>query len=181
MFRPNTGIDLNDFPALGTPVSSNRGSAPGSLPPQPPSSSILPSNRFANYPSSTSNPNHLQDVLLGNSGPVAGNSTQVDYGVPSSSPLGSFPPVHNAAAAAAAAAAYAGHAASDHHQLAGARGLAPRTFSMDDFPALRSSASSAASPYSNDLAPGSINPKGEPWDYAAARESITELMKRACD
>ncbi|KAI8138104.1 hypothetical protein BJV82DRAFT_321824 [Fennellomyces sp. T-0311] len=167
MFRPNTGIDLNDFPALGTPASNSRAAPTGSLPPQPPSSSLLPSNRFANYPSTPSNSNHVQDAFL--SGGAGTGSNVSDFGtVTSSSPLGSYQPVHSAAAAA-----YAGHA--NDHQLATARGLAPRTFSMDDFPALRSSAAApgaSAPPFGNDLATSAINSKAEPWDYPGAREAL---------
>ena len=188
MFRPNTGIDLNDFPALGTPASNSRGTPTGSLPPQPPSSSLLPSNRFANYPSTPSNSNHVQDAFLG-SGAGAGNNVS-DFGaVNSSSPLGSYQPVHsNAAAAAAAAAAYAqgGNGGNDHQlSAAAARGLAPRTFSMDDFPALRSSATAGAAgnagpPFGNDLAAAAaaaansaaMSSKTEPWDYTGARETM---------
>ncbi|KAI9497136.1 hypothetical protein BDB00DRAFT_17267 [Zychaea mexicana] len=171
MYRPSTGIDLNDFPALGTPASSNRGTPTGSLPPQPPSSSLLPSNRFANYPSTPSNSNHVQDAFLGTGAGAAGASNNVsDFGtVTSSSPLGSYQPVHSGGAAA-----FAGHA--NDHQLATARGLAPRTFSMDDFPALRSSATTAggaaAPPFGSDLANSAINSKAEPWDYAGARETM---------
>ncbi|KAJ8654139.1 hypothetical protein O0I10_010215 [Lichtheimia ornata] len=181
MFRPNTGIDLNDFPALGSPASSTRTPNAGSLPPQPPSSSLLPSNRFANYPSTPSNSTHLQDALLGTGSAVtaAGNSNAAvanEFGVVSgSSPLGSYQPVHSATAAAAA---YAGHG--DHHVLANARSLAPRTFSMDEFPALRSSSTApgAATPFGNDLsAANSLASKGavggEPWDYASARDSMS--------
>ncbi|KAI7856307.1 hypothetical protein BDC45DRAFT_64999 [Circinella umbellata] len=184
MFRPNTGIDLNDFPALGTPASNSRGTPTGSLPPQPPSSSLLPSNRFANYPSTPSNSNHVQDAFLG-SGAGAGNNVS-DFGaVNSSSPLGSYQPVHsNAAAAAAAAYAQGGNGANDHQlSAAAARGLAPRTFSMDDFPALRSSATTGAAgnagpPFGNDLAAAAVansaamSSKTEPWDYSGPRETM---------
>lgn len=180
MFRPNTGIDLNDFPALGSPASSTRTpNASGSLPPQPPSSSLLPTNRFATYPSTASSSTHLQDTLLGTGSAVtaAGNSniaaaTANDFVVSGSSPLGSYQPVHSASAAAAA---YAGHG-SDHHVLANTRGLAPRTFSMDEFPALKSSttAPGAATPFGNDLSVASKSAVGgEPWDYTAARESMS--------
>lgn len=170
MFRPNTGIDLNDFPALGTPASSSRAAPAGSLPPQPPSSSLLPSNRFATYPSSASNPNHLQEALLGSG--AAANTNVSDFGgVQTSSPLGSYQGVHSASAAAA----YSGHSG-DHHQLATARGLAPRTFSMDDFPALRSS---AAPSFGNDMSTSALNSKPEPWDYSG-REGIPSSLNGTC-
>lgn len=160
MFRPNTGIDLNDFPALGTPAASNSRATP-TVPPQTPSS-LLPSNRFANYPSTPSNSNHLQDALLG-SGAVS------DF--PSSSP---YQPV----------AAYGG-AASDHALAAAVAarggGGGPRTYSMDEFPALRSSTAAAAAgvPFGNEMANvNAMNSKPEPWDYyyAGARDAMPESL-----
>ena len=44
--RPNNTIDLNDFPALGTTASNGR---PSTSEPRL-QSSMLPNNRFANYP-----------------------------------------------------------------------------------------------------------------------------------
>lgn len=63
--RPNTTIDLNDFPALGTTTSNGRPAT--SLPPQ---SSMLPNNRFANYP--PTDHSLLGNVDFGASSPYRG-------------------------------------------------------------------------------------------------------------
>lgn len=63
--RPNNTIDLNDFPALGTAASSGRPAS--SLPPQ---SSMLPNNRFANYP--PTDHSLLGNVEFGASSPYRG-------------------------------------------------------------------------------------------------------------
>lgn len=63
--RPNNTIDLNDFPALGTAASNGRPAS--SLPPQ---SSMLPNNRFANYP--PTDHSLLGNVEFGASSPYRG-------------------------------------------------------------------------------------------------------------
>ncbi|KAG0179506.1 hypothetical protein DFQ28_002736 [Apophysomyces sp. BC1034] len=143
MFRHNTGVDLNDFPALGAPSESNRGIAKTSLP-------LIQSSRLASYAttaSTNSNVNHLQDTLMGN-----GAANLSDFSLQASSPLGNHqpPPLPPQ---------------TGYDLLAAAHGLAPRTFSVDEFPALRSS----AGPFGNN----SPMNKPEPWlSYGGVRENM---------
>ncbi|KAI8874492.1 hypothetical protein K501DRAFT_204539 [Backusella circina FSU 941] len=125
MFRQTPGVDLNDFPALGTPT--NR-------------SSTQASNRVAASYASTAGTALMQDPsLLGN------NNDLSDYNLP----MGALYPMQNNNA--------------QQSDLA-RRAVGPRGFSMDDFPALRSSSSAFAPP------------KQEAWSGYAARDATpTEL------
>lgn len=58
MFRPNTGVDLNDFPVLGTPASSNRNNLAPSLSPSSnvyPNATAVNSNSRISYASTAGN------------------------------------------------------------------------------------------------------------------------------
>ncbi|KAG0172626.1 hypothetical protein DFQ28_010173 [Apophysomyces sp. BC1034] len=125
MFPRNSGADLNDFPALGTPLSTNRGN------PASGQSSLMPSSRLASY-ASTAGTNQLGNALMN-------NSVLADFSLQNSS-LGSY------------------QQNLPNDQLA-APGPGSRNFSMDDFPALRSSS------FTNNHA------KAEVWEYPGIREA----------
>lgn len=142
MFRPNTAADLNEFPALGTPPTMNRTAAG--------------SNRLASYASTAGNngfpPQHQQQQQesLMDSGMNDFNSHKANNGLSAA-----FPPIQGRF---------------NTNELPSAsnnnRNLAPRSFSMDEFPALRSS----ASPFDNAIGRESGG-KPEQWlDYANLRE-----------
>ncbi|CAO3652398.1 unnamed protein product [Cunninghamella echinulata] len=109
MFRPNTGVDLNDFPVLGTPASSNRTNLTPSL---SPSSNVYPnttnvnSNTRISYASTAGTPF--------NNGPFSQQN-----GIYQPDPLSTT---------AVRSGGNGGNTGT----------LNQRTFSMDDFPALNS-------------------------------------------
>jgi hypothetical protein len=144
MFRPNTTADLNEFPALGTPPTMNR-------------TAVTPSNnRLASYASTAGNngfqQQQQQESLM---------DSMNDFSSHKGNALGaSFPPIppqarfNNVAGTA------------ELPPSLNNRNLAPRSFSMDEFPALRSS----ASPFDNAIGRESGG-KPEQWlDYANLRE-----------
>lgn len=146
MFRHSNGIDLNDFPALGAPQASNRGNATTSM------SSLQPS-RLASYATTAganANVNHLQEALVGN-----GAASMPDFSLRDSSSLGSYqPPL--------------APRQSGYEQLTTARGIAPRTFSVDEFPALQSSTGA--------FGDNSPMNKQESWlSYNGMREGIASV------
>ncbi|KAF7722129.1 hypothetical protein EC973_003673 [Apophysomyces ossiformis] len=125
MFPRNSGADLNDFPALGSSLSTNRGN------PTSGQSSLMPSSRLASY-ASTAGTNQMGNTLMN-------NSVLADFSLQNSS-LGSY------------------QQSLPNDQLA-APGPGSQNFSMDDFPALRSSS------LNNNHA------KAEAWDYHGVREA----------
>lgn len=143
MFRPNPGVDLNDFPVLGTPPSSSNRAA--MTPTMSPSSSMLPSSNGSNrisYASTagthfdsdsiSSHINHRQDILLG--GPFS-NSPFNQQHQSGGYQQDSLPPPSSARPNIGSTGSLVGQ----------------RTFSMDDFPALRSTDG------------GYMKPRQEPW------------------
>jgi hypothetical protein len=136
MFRPNTTADLNEFPALGTPPTMNR-TVPTSTPSMP--------NRLASYASTAGNngfpPQQPQDMDNGMDFSAHSNKNPLAFSRNNFNGA-ELPPSSNN------------------------RNLAPRSFSMDEFPALRSS----ASPFDNAIGRESGG-KPEQWlDYANLRE-----------
>lgn len=144
MFRPNTTADLNEFPALGTPPTMNRSAAPSN-------------NRLASYASTAGNGFQQQQESLMDS--------MNDFSHKGNT-LGSFPPIppqgrfNNLTGT------------SELPPSSNNRNLAPRSFSMDEFPALRSS----ASPFDNAISRESGG-KPEQWlDYANLREGQQGML-----
>lgn len=160
MFRPNTAADLNEFPALGTPPTMNRTAAG--------------SNRLASYASTAGNngfpPQQQQQESssLMDAGMNDFNSHKGNNGLSAA-----FPPIQGRFNANDLPSA-----ASNNNNNTN-RNLAPRSFSMDEFPALRSS----ASPFDNAIGRESGG-KPEQWlDYANLREGGqqgNEKNKREC-
>ncbi|KAL0094934.1 hypothetical protein J3Q64DRAFT_1624085, partial [Phycomyces blakesleeanus] len=136
------GVDLNEFPALGTPPTSNRGN--------PATTGPMPSGRLASYASTAGtnvNANHLQETLIGNG--MAMN----DYGMQNSSSMAYQTPPNGFPLPT--------------DQLG--RGLGPRSFSVDDFPALRNPDNAFGNAIANEPSP--MNGKPEPWrEYSGPRE-----------
>lgn len=154
MFRPNTTADLNEFPALGTPPTMNR-------------TAVTPSNnnRLASYASTAGNGfQQQQESLMESMNDFAHNNKG------NSSLAGSFPPIppHQARFNNVAGNNTELPPSSNNNSNSNSsqRNLAPRSFSMDEFPALRSS----ASPFDNAIGRESGG-KPEQWlDYANLRE-----------
>ncbi|KAI9475936.1 MAG: hypothetical protein EXX96DRAFT_575187 [Benjaminiella poitrasii] len=155
MFRPNTTADLNEFPALGTPPALNRTSVvPNSTPAM---ATRLGAGSSSSYASTTGNngfphqPQHPQD--LENSMDFIGhNNNNSNKNV-----LG-FNRNNN----------FNGELSLSSNTNNANRNIAPRSFSMDEFPALRSTTSNST--FDNAMNRDSGN-KPEQWlDYANLRE-----------
>ncbi|KAI8328000.1 hypothetical protein BC941DRAFT_246948 [Chlamydoabsidia padenii] len=128
MFRPNPGVDLNDFPVLGTPPSSSgRGGA--MTPTISPSSSMLPNSNGGN--------NNRTSYASTAGGPFSNGPYNQQQQQPQN---GGYQ--QDSLPASASGRPNMGNAGS----LVG-----QRTFSMDDFPALRSNDGSY------------MKPRQEPW------------------
>ncbi|KAI7870021.1 hypothetical protein BDF14DRAFT_1778573 [Spinellus fusiger] len=148
MFRHTPGVDLNEFPALGTPPNSNRSN--------PATTGAIPAGRLASYASTAgtnANTNHLQEALIGN-GMVLNeygmqNPSSMPYQTPNGFPLPT-------------------------EQLG--RGMGPRPFSVDEFPALRNPDTTFGNAMTNES--GQMNSKPEPWrDYTGQREGNKQYGK----
>ena len=143
MFRPNTAADLNEFPALGTPPTMNRTAAPNS--------------RLQSYASTAGNNGFPQQQQQQQESLM---DSMNDFSSHKGNSLGAaFPPIQ-------------GRFNANELPSAANRNLAPRSFSTDEFPALRSS----ASPFDNAIGRESVG-KPEQWlDYANLREAGQQGM-----